>query len=103
VLSGRNWSEIIGKNPKNFRWEYCFHVPVISDAFLPEPARNFRPGKYLILGNEFFMAYYSVSVNIRTFSFSFVLFLRVHLNHVQVNFLLIIILMQQGQFNKLFE
>jgi hypothetical protein len=44
VLSGRNRSEIIGKNPKNFRWEYCFHVPAISDAFLPEPARNFRPG-----------------------------------------------------------
>jgi hypothetical protein len=44
VLSGRNRSEIIGKNPKNFRWEYCFHVPAISGAFLPEPARNFRPG-----------------------------------------------------------
>jgi len=27
--------EIIGKNLKNFRREYCFHVPVISDAFLP--------------------------------------------------------------------
>jgi len=44
VLSGRNWSGIIGKNPKIFRWEYCFHVPVISDDFLPEPAHNFRPG-----------------------------------------------------------
>jgi hypothetical protein len=41
VLFGRNRSEIIGKNPEIFRWEYCFHVPVISDAFLPEPARNF--------------------------------------------------------------
>jgi len=42
--------ELVGnhrKNPKNFRWEYCFHVPVISDAFLPEPARNFRPGLFL--------------------------------------------------------
>jgi hypothetical protein len=48
VLSGRNRSEIIGKNPKIFRWEYCFHVPAISSAFLPEPARNFRPG-YSIL------------------------------------------------------
>jgi hypothetical protein len=44
VLSGKNRSEIIGKNPKNFRWEYCFHVSAISGAFLPEPARNFRPG-----------------------------------------------------------
>ncbi len=42
--SGRNRSEIIGKNPKIFRWEYCFHVPAISGAFLPEPARIFRPG-----------------------------------------------------------
>jgi hypothetical protein len=49
VLSGRNRSEIIGKNPKNFRWEYCFDVPAISDAFLPEPARNFRPGKVFLL------------------------------------------------------
>jgi hypothetical protein len=44
VLFGRNRPEIIGKNPKNFRWKYCFHVPAISGAFLPEPARNFRPG-----------------------------------------------------------
>jgi hypothetical protein len=44
VLSCRNRSEIIGKNPKTFRWEYCFHFPAISGAFLPEPARNFRPG-----------------------------------------------------------
>jgi hypothetical protein len=44
VLFGKNRWEIIGKNPKNFRWEYCFHVPVISGAFLPEPARIFRPG-----------------------------------------------------------
>jgi hypothetical protein len=43
-LSDRNRSEIIGKNPKFFRWEYCFHVPTISGAFLPEPARIFRPG-----------------------------------------------------------
>jgi hypothetical protein len=25
VISGRNRPEIIGKNPKNFRPEYCFH------------------------------------------------------------------------------
>jgi hypothetical protein len=43
-LSGRNQPKIIGKNPKIFRWEYCFHIPAISDAFLPEPARIFRPG-----------------------------------------------------------
>jgi len=49
VLSGRNRSEIIGKNPKNFRWEYCFHVPAISGAFLSEPARNFRPGNVFLL------------------------------------------------------
>jgi hypothetical protein len=39
-------SEIIGKNQKNFRWEYCFHVPPISGAFLPELARIFRHGFY---------------------------------------------------------
>ena len=44
VLSSRNRSEIIGKNPKIFRLEYCFHVPVTSGAFLPEPACIFRPG-----------------------------------------------------------
>ena len=44
VLSSRNRSEITGKNPKIFRLEYCFHVPVTSGAFLPEPARIFRPG-----------------------------------------------------------
>jgi len=25
LLSGRNWPEIIGKTPTNFRPEYCFH------------------------------------------------------------------------------
>ena len=47
VLSSRNRSEIIGKNPKIFRLEYCFHVPVTSGAFLPEPARIFRPGSMI--------------------------------------------------------
>ncbi len=47
VLSGRNRQEIIGKNPKNFRWKYCFHISAISGAFLPEPVRNFRSG-YLL-------------------------------------------------------
>jgi hypothetical protein len=37
VLSVRNRPEIIGKNPKNFWPEYCFHVPAISGVFLPEP------------------------------------------------------------------
>jgi hypothetical protein len=36
-----NRLEIIGKNPKIFRWEYCFHVPAISSVFLLEPARIF--------------------------------------------------------------
>ena len=49
VLSSRNRSEIIGKNPKIFRLEYCFHVPVTSGAFLPEPARIFRPGLFQCL------------------------------------------------------
>ncbi len=44
VLSGRDRSEIIGKNLKSFQREYCFHVPAIYGAFLPEPARIFRPG-----------------------------------------------------------
>ena len=46
VLSSMNRSEIIGKNPKIFRFRYCFHVPVTSGAFLPEPARIFRPGMF---------------------------------------------------------
>jgi hypothetical protein len=29
-----SWQESTGKNPKIFRPEYCFHVPVISGAFL---------------------------------------------------------------------
>jgi hypothetical protein len=49
VRSVRNRSEIIEKNPKNFRREYCFHFPAISGAFLPEPVRLFRPGYVLIL------------------------------------------------------
>jgi hypothetical protein len=40
VLSYRNWTEMIGKSPKNFRPEYCFHVPAISGVFLPEPVRT---------------------------------------------------------------
>jgi hypothetical protein len=40
VLSYRNWAEMIGKSPKNFRPEYCFHVPAISGVFLPEPVRT---------------------------------------------------------------
>ena len=53
VLFSRNRSEIIGKNPKIFRLEYCFHVPVTSGAFLPEPARIFRPGYQIIIGYRF--------------------------------------------------
>ena len=52
VLSSRNRSEIIGKNPKIFRLEYCFHVPVTSGAFLPEPARIFRPGITLSISSK---------------------------------------------------
>jgi hypothetical protein len=29
--------ESIGKNPNNFRSEYCFHVPAISGVFLQDP------------------------------------------------------------------
>jgi hypothetical protein len=41
VTFDRKRSEIIGKNPKISRWEYCLHVPAIPGAFLPEPARKF--------------------------------------------------------------
>ena len=57
VLSSRNRSEIIGKNPKIFRLEYCFHVPVTSGAFLPEPARIFRPGNVQLHGLISFESY----------------------------------------------
>jgi hypothetical protein len=43
-LTGKHWNqtEFAGKNPKAFRPEYCFQVPLISNAFLQEPA--FFPG-----------------------------------------------------------
>jgi hypothetical protein len=37
VLSSRIRSEIIGKNPENYRPEYCFHVPGISRVSLKDP------------------------------------------------------------------
>jgi hypothetical protein len=36
VVSGRNRLKIIGKNPKKFWPECCFHVPAISDVFLQD-------------------------------------------------------------------
>jgi hypothetical protein len=44
VLSGRKRSEIIGKNPKNFRPEYCFHkiTGIIQNRQFP--GRTVRPG-----------------------------------------------------------
>jgi hypothetical protein len=32
-----SWQESTGKNPDNFRPEYCFHVSAISGAFLQNP------------------------------------------------------------------
>jgi hypothetical protein len=32
--STRSWQEFTGKNPDNFRPEYCFHVLAISGVFL---------------------------------------------------------------------
>ncbi len=37
VDSGRIRPEIIGKNPGNFRREYCFHIPDISCVSLQDP------------------------------------------------------------------
>jgi hypothetical protein len=34
VVFGRIRPEIIGQNPENFGWEYCFHVPDISRVSL---------------------------------------------------------------------
>jgi hypothetical protein len=36
VLSFRKRPEVTGKNPKISRPEYCFHIPVVFDAFLPK-------------------------------------------------------------------
>jgi hypothetical protein len=39
--------ESIGNHRKKseiFQWKYCFSIPAISGAFLPEPARIFRDG-----------------------------------------------------------
>jgi hypothetical protein len=32
------WPKVTGKVPKIFLTEYCFHVPAISEVFLPESA-----------------------------------------------------------------
>jgi hypothetical protein len=67
MISGRflpestgNWQESTGKNPKNFRPEYCFHVPVSSGdfpaSFLQDPGgsggRNHRPGNTIFMGER---------------------------------------------------
>ena len=44
VLSGRNRSEIIGKNPKIYRPEYCFHKITGITWNRQFPGRFVRPG-----------------------------------------------------------
>jgi hypothetical protein len=44
VLSGRNQPEIIGKNPKIFRSEYCFHKITGITRNWQFPDRVVRPG-----------------------------------------------------------
>jgi hypothetical protein len=44
VLSDRNRPEIIGKNPKNFRPEYCFHKITGITRNRPFPGRTVRFG-----------------------------------------------------------
>jgi hypothetical protein len=44
VLSDRNRPEIIGKNPKNFRPEYCFHKITGITRNRPFPAGLFDLG-----------------------------------------------------------
>jgi hypothetical protein len=36
--STESWQESTEKNPDNFRPEYCFHVPAISDVFMQDLA-----------------------------------------------------------------
>jgi hypothetical protein len=43
VLSDRNRTEIIGKNPKKFRPEYCFHKNTGITRNRPFPGRTLRP------------------------------------------------------------
>jgi len=44
VLSSRNCPELMGKNPKNFRPEYCFHEITGITRNRPFPGRTVRPG-----------------------------------------------------------
>jgi len=48
-----SWQESAGKNPDNFRPEYCFHVPAIPCVFLQDlagsGAQNHQPGWITIL------------------------------------------------------
>ncbi len=37
-------AEIYRKNPARFRSEYCFHVPLIFESFMPEPSRTLLRG-----------------------------------------------------------
>ncbi len=45
VISGRNGLEIIGKNSKNFRSEYCFHKITGITRSRQFPDRVVRPGR----------------------------------------------------------
>ena len=39
--------ELVGNHGKKVRWEYCFHVPGISDAFLQDPVVQLQPGNHI--------------------------------------------------------
>jgi hypothetical protein len=47
VLSGRNRAESIGKNPKNFRPEYCFQKITVITQNRPFPGWTVRPWQNL--------------------------------------------------------
>ena len=45
----RIWSVDTGKVRGFFGSEYCFRVPLISEAFLPDPASTLRPPTPLLI------------------------------------------------------
>ena len=65
--------ESTGKNPENFRSEYCFHFRCfhagsgdVPASFLQDPvgsgSRNLRPGKYLLQYKLLFQKEYLQSI-----------------------------------------
>jgi hypothetical protein len=57
LLSCRNGVESVGKNPKNFRSEYCFHKVTGITRNQSFPGLTVRPGKRCVFYNNIFQLF----------------------------------------------